>query len=200
MTELGRLVVAGDWRNATEPKPSGTNNLFAVKVISGLVDLIPRVPLGTQIFLPGYRVQGNNEVHVGAAVTAIHEPPAHHRCQPPRYRPKAEWDTIGPPLAFMRPEDRARAKPVPVPTPYRPGTLWRCGCGLWWVNDVHDGCAPPTYGWRRVQWWHWRLRRRIRQGDLRDMHDDPLKWSREYLDRTVQANPYLGPNTSRRYR
>lgn len=62
MAALGQLTVTGDWRNATEPVPSGTTNVFNVEVVTGLVDLVPRVPLGTQIYLPDYQVQGNNEV------------------------------------------------------------------------------------------------------------------------------------------
>lgn len=62
MATLGQLTVTGDYRSATEPTPSGVSNAFAVEVVTGLVDLIPRVPLGTQIYIPGFQVQGNNEV------------------------------------------------------------------------------------------------------------------------------------------
>ena len=78
----------------------------------------------------------------------IAEPSTRHRCTPPRYRPKAEWRTVQPPAAWMRPEDRKRAKPMRIPTEYEPGTLWRCSCGRAWVRRVgshagqnleHDG-------------------------------------------------------------
>lgn len=62
MASLGQLTVTGDYRSATEPTPSGTSNAFAVEVVTGLVDLIPRVPLGTQIYIPGFQVEGRNEV------------------------------------------------------------------------------------------------------------------------------------------
>lgn len=62
MATLSQLVITGDYRTATEPTPSSSSNVFAVEVVSGLVDLIPRVPLGTQIYIPSYQVEGNNEV------------------------------------------------------------------------------------------------------------------------------------------
>lgn len=92
-------------------------------------------------------------------------PPAaqRHVCRPPTYRPKDEWDTVAPPLAFMRPEDRPTAKPRAIPTRYPYGTLWTCVCGRAWCASRHDGCAPPTYLWTPVRWWQWRLQRRLRE-------------------------------------
>jgi hypothetical protein len=33
----------------------------------------------------------------------VSEPPPRHRCSPPRYRPRAEWTKVPPPLGFMKP-------------------------------------------------------------------------------------------------
>lgn len=99
----------------------------------------------------------------------IHEPPGVHTCRPPENRPRTEWRTVAPPLGFMRPEDRATAKPYPVPTPYPPGTVWRCSCGRAWVRrpGQHYG-RDRTHtggGWAPVRWYQYRLRRRAAVGD-----------------------------------
>lgn len=41
------------------------------------------------------------------------------------------------------------------------GTLVRCWCRRWWFSaPCYQSLGPVTH-WRRVRWWHWRLRRRI---------------------------------------
>lgn len=108
-----------------------------------------------------------------------HVPQARHRCNPPRYRPKAEWTKVPPPLGFMRPEDRATAKPVAVPTHYPPGTVWRCACGRLW----HATLAPPhprgggyasgpqSVLWCPVRWYHRQLRRQAAIRDTQEAYE-----------------------------
>ena len=47
-------------------------------------------------------------------------------------------------------------------------SIWKCGtCGRYWYrSDETDGCAPPTYLWKQVRWWHFRLRAAIRSAPL----------------------------------
>jgi hypothetical protein len=113
--------------------------------------------------------------------TVFEPPPRRHRCNPPRYRPRAEWTKVPPPLGFMKPEDRAKAKPVPVPTQYRPGTVWRCACGRLWHAVLgpprgrgggagyHGG--PRSVLWRRVRWYHRQLRRQVAVCDTRAAYE-----------------------------
>jgi hypothetical protein len=106
-----------------------------------------------------------------------HVPQARHRCNPPHYRPKAEWTKVPPPLGFMKPEDRAKAKPVPVPTHYPPGTVWRCACSRTWVlrPGQHYGRNPHigyTDGrWTPVRWYHRKLRRQAAIRDTQDAYE-----------------------------
>lgn len=115
-------------------------------------------------------------------------PPAPpHHCQPPRYRPQAEWRTIAPPIGFMRPQDRKTAKPIPIPTAYPDGTLWRCVCGRTWVRRAgeHYGSNPHlghTEGrWAPVRWWQRRLLNRVVQCDFDAMAADPVAWTRREI-------------------
>jgi hypothetical protein len=88
----------------------------------------------------------------------VYIPPLRHSCQQPRYRPRSEWQTVAPPLAFMRPRDRLNAKSMPIPTGYPPGTVWVCGCGRGWI------ACQDRYGlgdWVPVRWWNFRIRKRI---------------------------------------
>lgn len=64
MAALGKLTIHGDYRAVTEPEVTSTTNDFSIEVVSGLVDLIPRMPLGTQIYLPAYQVEGRNEIQL----------------------------------------------------------------------------------------------------------------------------------------
>jgi len=50
---------------------------------------------------------------------------------------------------------------------YPIGSIARCDkCGAhWYLTNQTDGCAPPTYLWRRVYWWHFGKRRIIRGTD-----------------------------------
>lgn len=43
-------------------------------------------------------------------------------------------------------------------------SIWQCSiCGRYWYqSDETDGCAPPTYLWKQVRWWNFRLRAAIR--------------------------------------
>jgi hypothetical protein len=109
----------------------------------------------------------------------VFEPPRRHRCSPPHYRPKAEWTKVPPPLGFMRAEDRATAKPVPVPTQYPPGTVWRCACGRLWhavlaaPRNRGGGYAggPRSVLWRPVRWWHRQLRGQVAVSDSRAAYE-----------------------------
>lgn len=91
-----------------------------------------------------------------------------HVCQPPLNRPKDEWRRIPPPLGFMKPEDRAKAKPVPIPTSYPPGTVWLCECGRGWIARMgshYGGHSSVRFGsdaWAPVPWWHFKVRRAIK--------------------------------------
>lgn len=41
------------------------------------------------------------------------------------------------------------------------GSTWHClDCGRYWIKDLHDGCAPPSWDWRPVRWWNFNTRRR----------------------------------------
>lgn len=43
------------------------------------------------------------------------------------------------------------------------GTLARCDvCGQWWHSAPCFESYGPTDVWRKVRWYHWRLRRRAR--------------------------------------
>lgn len=127
-----------------------------------------------------------------------------HRCHPPRHRPKAEWQRVSPPRAMVAPKDRDRAKPMLVPTAYPAGTLWRCQCGRGWRNVL---TPPPRYGytpggathWVPVQWWQWRLRKRLREADLAAMALDPSAWSQARIDEIVQSQQAAEDDQHGRY-
>lgn len=91
----------------------------------------------------------------------------------------------------MRPEDRQRAKPMRIPTEYPAGTLWRCSCGRGWVRRAgqHYGRNPNlghTEGrWTPVEWWQWRLRKRLAAADLAAMAADPHGWAKQRIDEIV---------------
>ena len=98
----------------------------------------------------------------------VAEPAVEHRCSPPRHRPKSEWRTVNPPAAFMRPKDRSRAKPMPIPTAYAAGAVWLCSCGQGWIYRAGEHCGRnPRLGhregdWTPVKWWNRQARRAIR--------------------------------------
>lgn len=44
-----------------------------------------------------------------------------------------------------------------------PGAVFKCDCSRHWiVSNETDGCAPPTYRWKRVRWWNLEAQDRIR--------------------------------------
>ena len=47
-----------------------------------------------------------------------------------------------------------------------PHSVYRCDwCGKYWhCTNETDGTAPPAYLWKRVRWWNFRARSRIRAG------------------------------------
>lgn len=58
------FALSGDYRFTTEPVPSHTANTLPTEVITGLVDFLPRVPMGFTWYLDNFPVIGNNEVQV----------------------------------------------------------------------------------------------------------------------------------------
>jgi hypothetical protein len=129
----------------------------------------------------------------------VFEPPTRHTCCPPDHRPKSEWRTVQPPRGWMKPEDWATAKPIPIPTQYSPGTVWVCACGRAWIRrpGQHYGRNPyfRTEGtWGPLPWYAWRIRRRIRDHEQRAAYEE----ARAIVDSYVLPEPrpaFHGPGT-----
>lgn len=58
------FALSGDYRFTTEPVPAGTANTLPVEVITGLIDFIPRVPLGFTWYKSNFQVQGQDELQI----------------------------------------------------------------------------------------------------------------------------------------
>jgi hypothetical protein len=99
--------------------------------------------------------------------TVIYEPSQRHHCAPPRYRPRDEWRSMPAPPGWLKSDDQDRKVRLPLPTEYRPGTVWVCECGAGWVRRAgqHYG-RNPNFGhtegaWSPVPFYAFWIHRRI---------------------------------------
>ena len=98
-------------------------------------------------------------------------PPTRHECSPPS---NMGMGSIRNP--WRGPNGDQGPERLPFPKRVEHGTLWCCDCGLWWVAGPHPAHGRGIYfaggglHWKRVYWFNWLLRARIRKQTEKELY------------------------------